>query len=224
MRNFFGAIFAIFWKDIRLEFRSKEIVLAILVFSLLTIVIFNFALEPTSETIGFIAPGILWISFIFGGVLGLNRSFAIENINNNFQGILLAPISRDSFFFGKMIANFVFMLLVEALVLPIFAVLFNISFPILNLVLINILATLGIVTVGTLFSFIAVNSRAREVMLPVLLLPVSVPIIVGAVQSTGVIFQGGELSEIFVWLTFLAAFDAIFLVVCPIAFHLAVEE
>lgn len=224
MRIFFSAIFAIFWKDIRLEFRSKEIVLAILIFSLLTIVIFNFALDPTSETVGFIAPGILWVSFVFGGVLGLNRSFAIENINNNFQGILLAPISRDSFFFGKVISNFVFMLSVEALVLPIFAVFFNISFPILNLVLINILATLGIVTIGTLFSFIAVKTRAREVMLPVLLLPISVPLIVGAVQSTGIVFQAGELSEIFVWVTFLAAFDAIFLVVCPIAFQLTVEE
>ena len=224
MKPLLGPILAVLWKDILLEARTKDIVVAVLVFSLLVIVIFNFAIEPTPRMVAVVAPGVLWVAFVFGGVLGITRSFALEKERGNMQGLMLAPVSRDTIFFGKMLGNFLFMLLVEAIVFPIFAVLFNLSLAVPEFVPVAILATLGIATVGTLFSAMAVNTRAREVMLPLLLFPVALPVIVAAVEASGVVVRDIGLGETARWLSFLAAFDAVFLVVCPFAFHLVVEE
>ena len=224
MKFFLGPIFAVLWKDILLEIRTKDIVVAVLVFSLLVIVIFNFAIEPTSRIVAIIAPGVLWVAFVFGGVLGITRSFALEKEHGNMQGLMLTPVSRDTIFFGKLLSNFLFMLLVEAIVFPIFVILFNLSLAVPEFIPVAILATLGIATVGTMFSAMAVNTRAREVMLPLLFLPVALPIIIAAMESSAVIVRAINLSETANWLSFLAACDAIFLVVCPFAFHLVVEE
>ena len=224
MRSFFGRILALLWKDIVLETRTKDIVVAVLVFSLLVIVIFNFAIEPTPQVVALVAPGVLWVAFVFGGVLGMTRSFALEKDSGNLQGLMLMPVSRDAIFFGKMLANFLFMLLVEVMVFPIFVVIFNLSLATPELVPVAILATLGIVTVGTVFSAMAVNTRAREVMLPVLFLPVALPVVIAAVEASGVALRGGGLGDMAGWIPLLAAFDAIFLVVCPYAFHLVVED
>ena len=224
MNGFLRPTIAVLWKDIVLEARTKDIVVAVLVFSLLVILVFNFAIEPAPHMVVLVAPGILWVAFVFGGVLGLTRSFALEKENGSLHGLMLAPVSRDTIFFGKMLAIFLLMLLVEAIVLPIFAVLFNLSLAAPELVPVAVLATLGIATVGTVFSAMAVNTRAREVMLPMLFLPVALPIIIAAVEASGVVVRDGGLGDLTRWLPFLAAFDAIFLVVCPIAFHLVVEE
>ena len=215
---------AVLWKDIVLETRTKDIVVAVVVFSLLVILVFNFAIEPTPRLVALIAPGILWVSFVFGGVLGLTRSFALEKENGNLHALLLAPVGRDSIFFGKMLASFLFMLLVEVIIFPIFAVLFNLSLAAPELLPVAVLATLGIATVGTVFSAMAVNTRAREVMLPLLFLPVALPVVIAAVEASRTVITGTGLSDLGLWLPFLAAFDAIFLVVCPVAFHLVVEE
>ena len=222
--SFFGPMLALVWKDILLETRTKDIVVSVLLFSLLTIVVFNFALEPTPQMIALVAPGVLWVAIVFGGVLGLTRSFTLEKEHGNLQGLMLAPVSRDTIFFGKMLANFLFMLLVEVVVFPIFAVLFNLSSASPQLVVVAVLATLGIATVGTMFSAMAVNTRAREVMLPLLFFPVAIPVIVAAVEATGLVFQNSGLSELARWLSLMAAFDAVFLVVCPIGFHVVIEE
>ncbi len=224
MNGFLRPTIAVLWKDIVLEARTKDIVVAVLVFSLLVILVFNFAIEPAPHMVVLVAPGILWVAFVFGGVLGLTRSFALEKENGSLHGLMLAPVSRDTIFFGKMLAVFLLMLLVEAIVLPIFAVLFNLSLAVPELVPVAVLATLGTATVGTVFSAMAVNTRAREVMLPMLFLPVALPIIIAAVEASGVVVRDGGLGDLARWLPFLAAFDAIFLVVCPIAFHLVVEE
>ena len=224
MRSFLGPLFALVWKDILLEARTKDIVVTVLVFSLLVIVIFNFALDPTPQTVAFVAPGVLWVAFVFGGVLGLTRSFALEKDQGSIHGLLLAPVSRDTIFFGKMLAIFLFMLLVEVLVFPVFAVLYNLSLLEPGLVPVAVLATLGIATVGTVFSAMAVNTRAREVMLPLLFFPVILPVMVVAVEASGAVIRDGGSSDMVRWLPLLAAFDAVFLVVCPIAFHLVVEE
>ncbi len=224
MNGFLRPTIAVLWKDIVLEARTKDIVVAVLVFSLLVILVFNFVIEPAPHMVVLVAPGILWVAFVFGGVLGLTRSFALEKENGSLHGLMLAPVSRDTIFFGKMLAVFLLMLLVEAIVLPIFAVLFNLSLAAPELVPVAVLATLGIATVGTVFSAMAVNTRAREVMLPMLFLPVALPIIIAAVEASGVVVRDGGLGDLARWLPFLAAFDAIFLVVCPIAFHLVVEE
>lgn len=224
MRRYWGPVLAITFKDIVLEARSKDIVVSVLVFALLVIVIFNFALNPTPQTVALVAPGILWVSFIFGGVLGLNRSFTLEKDGGNLHGLMLAPVSRDAIFFGKMFGNLLFMLVVEVLVYPIFAVLFNLSLWIPTLIPVALLATLGIATVGTVFSAMAVNTRSREVLLPVLFFPVVIPIIVAAVEATGILVRGESSSDLIKWLPFLAVFDTIFLVVCPVAFNIIIEE
>ena len=224
MRSFLRPIVALLWKDILLETRTKDIVVAVLVFSLLVIVVFNFAIEPTPRLVGLIAPGVLWVAFVFGGVLGMTRSFALEKESGNLHGLMLAPVGRDAIFFGKMLANFLFMLLVEAVVFPVFAVLYNLSLASPGLVPVAVLATLGISTVGTVFSAMAANTRAREVMLPLLFFPVALPVIMAAVEASGVVLGDAGLGETARWLSLLAAFDAIFLVVCPFAFHLVVED
>ena len=223
MKGFLGPIAAIVWKDVLLEFRTKEIVVSVLVFALLVMVIFNFAIDPTPRMVAIVAPGVLWVSITFAGVLGLARSFALETASANLHGLMLAPVGRDSIFFGKMLGSFLFMMIVEAIVFPAFAVLFNLSLAMPGLIPTALLATLGIATVGTLFSAIAVNTRSREIMLPLLFFPVVLPVIVGAVEASGAVIQGdgGDLTR---WVPFLGMFDAIFLVVCPLAFGVVVQD
>ena len=224
MRSFLSPVLALLWKDVVLELRTKDIVVSVLLFSLLVIVIFNFAIDPTPQRVAVVAPGILWVAFIFGGVLGLTRSFALEKEHGNLQGLLLTPVGRDAIFFGKMLGIFVFMSVVEAITYPIFAAMFNLSLNVPELIPVALLATLGIATVGTVFSAMAVNTRSREVMLPLLFLPVVIPVIVGAVEATGVVIRGEGGSDLVRWIPLLAAFDAVFLVVCPFAFNMVVEE
>ena len=224
MRNWLRAVLAVVRKDVLLETRTKDMLVAVLVFSLLVIVIFNFAISPTPQMIGLVAPGILWVAFVFGGVLGMTRTFAMERERGAIRGLLLAPVGRDAIFFGKMASIFVLMLVVEAIVFPVFAVLFNLDLWTPWLIPAAVLATLGIATVGTVFSAMAVNTRAREVMLPVLFLPVAIPTIIAAVEASGLAIRGADMDEMARWLPFLGALDAIFLVVCPIAFNLVVED
>ena len=216
------AVLAILWKDVILELRTKDIVVSALVFALLVIVVFSFAITPTPQTVAFVAPGILWISFTFGGVLGLNRSMALERESGGLHALMLAPVSRDLIFFGKMLGTFLFMLLVEVAVFPVFAALFNFSLLLPGLIPVAVLATLAIATIGTLFATIAANTRSREVMLPLLFFPVVVPVVIAAVEASTAVLQGD--SALDRWIPFLLAFDAVFLVVCPFAFQLVVEE
>ena len=216
------AVLAILWKDIVLELRTKDIIVSVLVFALLVIVVFNFAVTPTPQTVAFVAPGILWIAFTFGGVLGLNRSVALERESGSFHALMLAPVSRDLIFFGKMLGSLLFMLLVEVAVFPVFAVLYNFSLLIPGLIPIAVLATVAIASVGTLFAAIAANTRSREVMLPLLFFPAVVPVVIAAVEGSTAVLQGGSAFDR--WIPFLLAFDAVFLVVCPFAFQLVAEE
>ena len=222
MRASMLAMLAILRKDVLLELRTKDIVVTALVFALLVIVVFNFAISPTPQTVVFVAPGILWIAFVFGGVLGLNRSMALENESGGLYALMLTPVGRDLIFFGKMLGSFLFMLLVEVAVFPIFAVLYNFSLLLPGLIPVAALATLGVATVGTLFSAMAANTRSREVMLPLLFFPVVVPAVVAAVEASTAVIQGGSAFDR--WIPFLIAFDALFLVVCPLAFQFVVEE
>ncbi len=224
MRNFVRPVAAIVWRDILLETRSKDIVVSLLVFSLLVVVVFNFAIEITPHTAVLVAPGVLWVAIVFGGLLGLTRSIALEIESGGLDGLLLAPVGRDAVFFGKVASNTLFMLVVEVLVFPVFAVLFDVSIAEPGLLPIAVLATLGTATVGTVFAAMAANTRAREVMLPLLFLPAALPAIVAAVEATGLLLGDGTFRETGRWIALLAAFDAAFLVVAPLAFRLVVEE
>ncbi|RMH73454.1 MAG: hypothetical protein D6675_02530 [Gemmatimonadetes bacterium] len=219
-------IAAIFWKDIITEFRTKESVSSMLVFGLLVIVIFNFAFEDSRAQATKIAPGVLWVAFTFAGILGLNRSFAVEKDQNCIQGLMLAPVDRGAIYAGKMLANCVFMFLVECIILPFFILFFNLNLinqlPLLFLV--NILGTVGFVAVGTIFAAVSANSRMQEVMLPILLFPVAVPMLLAAVESTILIFQGGSFTSISNWVKLLAGFDIVFTVVSFMIFDFVLEE
>ena len=222
--RYLGPMLAVFAKDALLEVRTKDIIVSVPVFALLVIVIFNFALDPTPNTVAMIAPGILWVAYTFGGVLGLNRSFAIERDRGNIHGLMLAPVGRDVIYFGKFLGNLTFMLLIEAAVYPIFAVLFNLPLWVPGLAPVALLATVGIAAVGTVFAAMAVNTRSREVMLPVLFFPVVVPVIVAAVEASGGLIRGDGSGDLTRWLPLIGAFDAVFLVICPAAFSMVLEE
>ena len=212
------------WKDILLELRSRDLVVSVLVFGLVVVVVFNFALNVTPQRVTDVAPGILWVAFAFAGVLAMNRAFAREKEQGGLDGLLLTPVSRDSIFLGKAAASFLFMLLVEAILLPIFAGLLNFSAVSFTLVLTIVLATLGFALVGTLFAAIAVQTKSREILLPVLFFPVILPVIVGAVEATKLAIGGETIVGIGHWLPLIGAFDALFLVICPWAFSIVVEE
>jgi len=186
--------------------------------------VFNFALNATPQLVTAVTPGILWVAFAFSGVLAMNRAFVREKEEGGLDGLLLSPISRDSIFLGKAAASFIFMLMVEAVLLPVFAGLLNFSPASFSLVLTIVLATLGFAVVGTLFSAITVQTRSREILLPVLFFPVILPVLVGAVEATKQSLGGETLVGLGHWLPLLGAFDALFLVICPWLFSVVVEE
>ena len=224
MSRMYARVFAIFWKDVLSEIRTKEIVTAVLVFALLVLVIFNFAFDAASGTTARIAPGILWVAFTFAGILGLNRVFAVEKENSSLAGLRLCPVDRMVIFWGKLAGSFTFMLVIAAVITPIFLVLFNLPLFLPRLALIIVLATLGFTSVGTLFSALAMNIRARDIMLPILFLPLVVPVIIGAVETTTCVLAGGPWSDMLTWLEIMIAFDIIYLVVATLMFEFVIEE
>jgi heme exporter protein B len=217
-------IIAVMRKDVIIELRTKEMFSSMLVFSLIAVFIFSVALDLAAANPIDTTPGLLWVTIAFAGTLGLNRSLAQERENNCMDGLLLAPMDRSAIFFGKALGNFVFMTVVEIIVVPVFAVLFNVPLLRGSVWLVIVLGTLGYAAVGTLFSTMAVNTRAREVMLPILLLPVSIPVFIPAVNATGVFLAGDALSEAVSWLQLLLAYDAIIIAVSFMTFDFVVEE
>ena len=223
MKDFLSPILVIAWKDVLLELRTKDVVVTVLIFALLVGAIFNFVFAPTEELVGLIVPGTLWVAITFAGVLGFNRSFVLEKDKGSLDGLLLCPVSRDVIYFGKLLGLLIFMTVAEILIVPLFAVLFNVSILDLRIPLVVLLATVGFASVGTLFSAISVHTRSREVMLPILLLPVAVPVIIAAVESTRAILEGSSMG-IGRWVQLLVAFDVIFLIVASFTFGAVLEE
>jgi len=221
--SFLNKVLAIVWKDVVAELRTREMLSSMLVFSLLVIVIFNFSFELRVENIAQVAPGVLWVTFVFAGTLELNRSLALEMENDCLDGLFLAPMDRSAIYFGKMLGNLIFISAIEALMLPIFSVLFDLNLILPSLLLTIFLGTIGFAAVGTLLSAIAVNTRAREVMLPVLLFPILLPVVISVTKVTGGILDGVPLGDLAHWLRFLVAFDIIFLVVSFMTFDFVVQ-
>jgi len=222
--SFWKAIAAVAWKDLAAELRSRELLSAMLVFSLLVILIFNFALELDIATRRTVTSGVLWTTFAFAGTLGLNRSMAVEKDRGCLDGLLLAPVDRSAIYFGKVISNLAFMLIVEAIVLPVYSVLYNINLFQPGLLLVILLGSIGYVAVGTLLSSMAVQTRTRDVLLPILLFPVVVPILIAAVKASGGYLTGANVDEILPWLNLLVAYDVIFTAIAFMVFDFVVEE
>jgi heme exporter protein B len=199
-------------KELRLEFRSRELLTTTLVFVLMVIVLFSFSFDPTSEEARKIGPGLLWIAFLFAGSLMLNPSFAREQANDTLYALRLAPVEPFGILLGKILANLAFLLVTELLLLPVFAVLYNVALlPVLGrLLLVLFLGTLGLAVTGTAFSAISAQARMRELLLPLLLLPVLTPVLIASVECTaGLLADPAELRMN--WLNILLAFDVIFL-------------
>jgi heme exporter protein B len=221
--KFLRKVLAIVDKDIAAELHTKEMVSAMLVFSALALLIFSFALDLRGEMAEAAAPGVLWATVAFAGILGLSRSLAREQQGGCIDGLLLAPVDRSAIFFGKAAGNLLFMAVVEVLLLPFFAALFDVPLLRAGVLLVLILGTLGYAAVGTLLAAIAVNTRAREVMLPVLLLPLAVPVLIGAVQATGGLIQGATLGEVGGWIRILVVYDLVIVAVSLLTFGYVVE-
>jgi heme exporter protein B len=217
---------AMTWKDVRVELRARERMNAMLFFAALILFIFNFALGPDLSKLREVAPGLLWLAFLFTGMLGLGRSFQAERENECFEELLLTPGDRESLYFGKLAGNILFMVMAEALILPLFAILYNLEIwgALAGLLLVAVLGTVGFSTIGTLLAAMTAHLRAREVMLPLLLFPLTVPVILGSVRATDALLGGAGLGEASHWLKLLAGFDVVFLVVCPLAFEFVLEE
>jgi heme exporter protein B len=217
-------VLIVFWKDMITELRTREIVISVLVFSLLVLVIFSFAVNIGAESATIVAPGILWVALTFGGVIGLNRIFAAEIDNSRLEGMMLCPVDRSIIYLGKLASSFSFMLAVAIIVTPIFLALFNFPLFLPRLILVIVLAFIGFASVGTLFSALAVNIRARDIMLPILFLPMVVPVIVSAVKATGPVLTGAPWTDMLTWLQILVAFDVIYLVAATLVFEYVIEE
>jgi heme exporter protein B len=222
--SFLRAMGAVVWKDLAAELRSRELLSAMLVFALLVILIFNFALELDIKTRATITAGVLWVTFIFAGTLGLNRSMAIEKDRGCLDGLLLAPVDRAAIYFGKSIGNLVFMLIIEAIVVPIYSVLYNTNLFQPGFLLVTLLGSIGYVSVGTLLAAMAVQARTRDILLPILLFPVIIPVILASVKASMGFLQGIELTEIMPWINLLIVYDIIFLAVAFMTFDYVVEE
>ncbi len=222
--TFLRAVSAITWKDIRAELRTKEILSSVIVFALLSVIIFNFAFELRVPDMKMVVPGIVWVAISFAGTLGLNRAFAIEQDRGSLAGLLLAPIDRSAIYLGKLLSNLLFMLIVEAVLLPLVMIFFNLSLLTGPHLLVIFLGTFGFAAVGTLFSAMAVNTRAREVLLPILLFPVLVPVLVSGVNMTGGLLDGKTLADVAAGLQVTVFYDLLFTIVAYLTFDYVVEE
>jgi heme exporter protein B len=224
--HFFKQLRALIWKELLVEARGRETVLAGAVFALLILVIFNLAFDLRVENVAAVAPGVLWVTVSFAGVLSLGRVFARERDRRTLDGLLLAPVDRSALYLAKVLTSVVSMLVVELVALPAFIALFNLIVDLPLLVLALVLGTFGLAGVGTLFAAIAAHTRAREVLLPLLLFPIQVPVILATVKATGAAIRvpGLDPPEIGQWLGLLVAFDALFLGLSVLLFDYAIEE
>lgn len=221
-----GQLRALLWKEILVETRGRESLVAGVVFSLLVLVIFNFALDLQAIDVAPLAGGILWITFLFAGTLALGRSFARERDRRTLEGLLLSPVDRSLIYLAKVTALFLTMALVEIVSLPAFFALFNLSASFGLLAASLALGTLGLASVGTLFAAIAAHTRARDVLLPLLLFPVEVPALLASVKTTGaaLIPPATDPADAVRWFGLLAAFDAIFLALSIILVEPTLDE
>ena len=224
MNGLLGPIATMVWKDILLELRSRELVISVIVFGLLVVIVFSFAIDPAPGQAEALAPGILWVAFAFSATLAMNRAFVREQEAGALEGLLVSPVSRDAIFLAKAATSFLFMLLIEAVLLPAYSVMLGFSALSWTLGATILLATLGFALIGTLFSALAAQTRSREIMLPVLFFPIVLPVILGAVEATTRAIGGETFVGLGRWLPLIAIFDAVFLVICPWVLSFVVED
>ena len=226
MNLYLKQIAAIVWKDFVTELKTRELLSAMFIFALLVILIFIFSINLSIVKASEVGPGILWVAFLFAGTIGLNRSFMLEKENGCLMGLMLVPADRTTIYFGKLISNLIFLSIMELFILPLFMIFFNIDLlshlgPLLVVVF---LGTLGFCALGTLLSSLSANLKTREIMLPILLYPLLIPIIIGAVRMTGQVLDGTELADMMKWIGLTASFDIIYIGVSIMTIDHILEE
>jgi len=212
-------------KELRLEFRTRELLTTTIVFALIVIVLFSFAFNPTAEESRRYGPGLLWIAFLFAGSLMVNPSFAREQSNSTLDALRMAPISSFAILLGKMLANFIFLALSECVLVPAFSVFYNVSLSgiVGRLILVLLLGTLGLVVTGTVFSAVSAYVHMRELLLPLLLLPILAPLLIAAVEATASLLTEQPALDP-TWVSFLTGFDIVFLTASWLLCDYLIEE
>jgi heme exporter protein B len=215
-------MFAIIWKDITLEARSRETIASLLVFGLIVLVVFNFALDVTPANVIDLAPGLLWVAIVLSAVTGLGRTFLIERENGCMNALLLAPIERSSIYLAKLIVNITLLVVFEAGLIPFFILIYSVPIGgnLMALCIVVLLGTLGLAAAGTLFATVAAGTRARELMLPLIVLPLQIPLLISAVQATSMVLAGHTVADLGDWGMILVAFDVLFITMGWLAFEL----
>ena len=219
-------VMAIVWKDLTAERRSKANFNGVVFLAALILLLFGFALGPDQDALREAAAGVLWLTVLFSGVLSFNRSYELEIENGALEMLLMYPGDRRSIYVGKVIANLTFVLLVEAVLVPMAIVMYNL--PVgpdqVGVIGVLLLGTTGFVTLGTFYAAMASRVRAREVLLPLLLFPMLVPLLVSSVEATGALLVGDPMGDSGAWIRLLLVYDAVFLAVSYVAFEYVIED
>lgn len=220
-----GRVRAVAWKDLTAERRTKANFNAVAFLGMLVLLLFGFALGPDTAAVRGVAPGILWLAVLFSGVLAFNRSYQLELEGGALESLLLYPGERWPLFVGKLIANLAFILLVEVVIVPVAVVLYQLSIPTQwpQLLLVIFLGTVGFTTLGTFYAAMASRSRAREVLLPLLLFPMLVPLLIAAIEASAALLEGDPMGNAGIWIRLLLAFDVVFLGLATFAFEHVIE-
>ncbi len=216
-------VWAITAKDLQSEVRAKESLATMIAFSVLAVIVFGLAFDLRVPDSVMVVPGVLWVVLLFTGILGLNRVFGSEVDRGTMSALLLAPVDRSAIYFGKLISQLAFMLTMEIVLIPLILIIFDVSLLNVWILLGVLLGTIGYVSVGVLFAALAANSRARETMLPILLLPVMIPVFVAGVGLTANVLDGREFADFARWIIILSVYDLVFLVMAYIVFDLIWE-
>jgi heme exporter protein B len=213
---------AIIWKDIVLESRSRETIASLLVFGVVVLVVFNFALDVTPANVLQLAPGLLWVAIVLSAVTGMGRTFLIERENGCMTALLLAPVERSSIYLAKLIVNTLLLIVFEIGLVPFFIIVYSVPVAgnLVALCTVVLIGTIGLAAAGTLFATVAAGTRARELMLPLIVLPLQIPLLISAVQATGLVLDGQSLSQLGSWGTILIAFDVLFITMGWLAFEI----
>ncbi|MDQ0197343.1 heme exporter protein CcmB [Neobacillus ginsengisoli] len=213
-------------KDLLSELKTKQILVTMIIFAGLVILVFSFAFDPANNTTRAVIPGVIWVIIVFSGILGLNRSFISEQRNDTMHGLLVAPMDASSIFLGKFLANFAMILIVEIVSIPFLFLLFN--FQVLGgiqyFILVLFIGSFGFIGIGTFLAALAANSKSSEMLLPLLLFPITSPILIGVVQATRIILMNMEkLSSALAWVQLVTAYDVIFFVLCFLLIEYVLE-
>jgi heme exporter protein B len=223
--DFLNQTFLLLRKDLLLEMRRRESLLTMFFFGTLLLFVFHFSFDLAPDRVAEMAPALLWLAFLFTGTLGLAQLFEAERGNHCLEALLLSPMDRGALFLAKTAFNFILMVLVEIVVIPLFWILFNLrSWDVIpNLFLVTLLGTVGFCVLGTLLSAVTLKARARELLLPLVLFPLMIPVILGTIRCMEAILRAGELGDAVPWLRLLVGFDVIFLTVGVLIFDWVIE-